>query len=197
MRKEDMLSYLKQKTEELTEEMTLTPFTAAAMSQLFSVQRNTISHYLNQSLAKGEVIKVNSRPVYFFHRATFEGRFHPVSDTVFDSMKQLFAEEANPVEPLPSEEAPQPEAGDPDRVFCNFIGAEGSLKHAIVQSFLHHRTRLSKGDGVKCLSINLRDFRADDFVGKLTLAAADNIVKGEGHDEKNKNRQKDKHGGIG
>ena len=35
------------------------------------MQRNTASHYLNQLVAQDVLVKINTRPVYFLHKAAF------------------------------------------------------------------------------------------------------------------------------
>lgn len=40
-------------------------FTASEIAKKFDVKRNTVSHYLNQMVDEGKIIKINTRPVYF------------------------------------------------------------------------------------------------------------------------------------
>ena len=41
-------------------------FSAASLADGFKITRNTASQYLNELVKKGSVVKINSRPVYFF-----------------------------------------------------------------------------------------------------------------------------------
>ena len=51
------------------------PFTAAAISAQLHVSRSLASKYLNELAKEGKVIKVSSRPVYFFHRKKMEEKY--------------------------------------------------------------------------------------------------------------------------
>lgn len=50
-------------------------FTASYLAAVLSVSRNLVSQYLNEGVRNHEIIKVNSRPVYFFSRVAIESRF--------------------------------------------------------------------------------------------------------------------------
>ncbi|MCD2347833.1 hypothetical protein [Clostridium guangxiense] len=78
MLKDDTLKYLYEKTKNYEKGKNNKIFTAQYISELFKVKRNTISHYINQMIEDGEVIKVNTRPVYFFHKRAFEETFFQV-----------------------------------------------------------------------------------------------------------------------
>lgn len=43
-------------------------FTAVAIAESLGISRNTVSQYLNQLVKNGKVIKINTRPVYFFDK---------------------------------------------------------------------------------------------------------------------------------
>ena len=49
--------------------------TAAWLSDHFQCSRNLISHYMSELQQRGQIIKINTRPVYFFLRKTLEERF--------------------------------------------------------------------------------------------------------------------------
>ena len=68
MLKDDILKYLLKKTNEYVKNKNNYTFTAQDISNIFGVKRNTISHYLSQMIDNGQVIKINTRPVYFFHK---------------------------------------------------------------------------------------------------------------------------------
>ncbi|MCD5001161.1 sigma 54-interacting transcriptional regulator [Enterococcus saccharolyticus] len=67
-------------------------FTATELAKKFDVKRNTISHYLNQLNEQGEVIKINSRPVYFFHKEAFENQFYPLRQQIYTNAEEIVAE---------------------------------------------------------------------------------------------------------
>lgn len=47
-------------------------FTANHISESLNISRNLASQYLNELVKEGRAIKVNSRPVYFFHKKNVE-----------------------------------------------------------------------------------------------------------------------------
>lgn len=47
-------------------------FTAVAIAESLGISRNTVSQYLNQLVKNGKVIKINTRPVYFFDKEILE-----------------------------------------------------------------------------------------------------------------------------
>lgn len=118
MLKDDILKYLSEKTEAFIKGQENENYTSQAISEVFKVKRNTISHYLNQMVESEEIIKVNTRPVYFFHRDTFERKFFKVSGCVYESFEQLFQEEPKNID---------------FNIFDELIGSDGSLKKAIEQ----------------------------------------------------------------
>lgn len=113
MLKNKLLEYLKEETEKLNRDSILEKFTSQYIANIFGVKRNTISHYINQMIENGQVIKINTRPVYFIHKDTFESRFFETNKLVYESVNDLFNE-----------------SGKKD-LFNNLIGARGSLKNAI------------------------------------------------------------------
>lgn len=61
-------------------------FTAGDIAETLDMSRNTVSQYLNEKVKTGEVVKVNSRPVYFYERTIVEERMHAqMAQTTFDS----------------------------------------------------------------------------------------------------------------
>lgn len=85
----------------------------------FNIKRNTVSHYLNESIGQ-ELVKINTRPVLFLNKMMFEKRFFPLSKCVYSSIKELFNEENKEV------------CGD-NNVFSKMVGCNGSLKKPIEQ----------------------------------------------------------------
>lgn len=51
-------------------------FTASYYADELNLSRNVVSQYLNEWVKKNEVIKINTRPVYFFSRKELEERFN-------------------------------------------------------------------------------------------------------------------------
>lgn len=117
MLKDDILKYLSEKTENYIQNQHNEIYTAQYISEIFGVKRNTISHYINQMIDEGKVIKINTRPVYFFHKDTFEKRFFNVSKNIFSSMEELFDECV--------------EMNKNDDIFKELIGYNGSLTESI------------------------------------------------------------------
>ncbi|MDU4093238.1 MAG: sigma 54-interacting transcriptional regulator [Pantoea sp.] len=119
MRKDKLLNFLINQTDFFDPQQVSEVFTAAWLAQRFAMQRNTASHYLNQLVAQGELIKINGRPVCFLHKASFEQQFFPLSRSEYASVNELLAEEG--------ERAPQADH------FALLIGHDGSLKKPIEQ----------------------------------------------------------------
>ena len=95
MLKDDILRYLFEKTNEYVKNENNDIFTAQNISNVFGVKRNTISHYLSKMIDDGQVIKINTRPVYFFHKEAFENKFFNVYKNVYSSVEELFQENIN------------------------------------------------------------------------------------------------------
>ena len=119
MRKDKLLNFLINQTDFFDPQNISEVFTAGWLAQRFGMQRNTASHYLNQLVAQGELIKINGRPVCFLHRASFEQQFFPLSRSEYASLAELLAEEG---EPTPAADH-----------FALLIGHDGSLKKPIEQ----------------------------------------------------------------
>lgn len=147
MRKDDLLTFLINQTDFFDPHDVSEIFTASHLAQRFGLQRNTASHYLNQLVAQGVLIKINTRPVYFLHKASFEQQFYRLSRTEFASIDELLAEND----------------GDRERRdhFSLLIGHEGSLKKPIEQL----KTALFYPDGGLPLLIT-----GDSGTGKSYLA---------------------------
>lgn len=93
--KEIVLDELKKRCEEHDIEEHLR-FTAGDIAEALSMSRNTVSQYLNEKVKDGTVIKINSRPVYFFDCASVEKKLGGcLSETIFptlEAMLQAFEE---------------------------------------------------------------------------------------------------------
>ena len=117
MLKDDILKYLFEKTNEYVKNENNHIFTAQNISNVFGVKRNTISHYLSQMIYDGQVIKINTRPVYFFHKEAFENKFFKVFKSVYSSIEELFKENIDTKENRD--------------LFKELIGYNGSLTESI------------------------------------------------------------------
>ncbi len=111
------------------------------------MQRNTASHYLNQLVAGGVLIKINTRPVYFLHKASFEQAYFQLSRDEFNSIAELLAENSG-----------EQRAADH---FALLIGHDDSLKKSIEQ----FKTALFYPDGGLPLLIT-----GDSGTGKSYMA---------------------------
>lgn len=69
--KKEVFDYVQDRTRNYTK-ATLDCLTANAISKELSISRALASQYLNELVKDGVVVKVNSRPVYFFHRKELE-----------------------------------------------------------------------------------------------------------------------------
>ena len=90
--KEIVFEELKKRCEEYAIEEH-TRFTAVSIADALHISRNTVSQYLNERVKTGDVIKINSRPVYFFVREAVENKWSGVvTKCTFDSFEQLAQE---------------------------------------------------------------------------------------------------------
>lgn len=65
-------------------------FTAASIAEALQMSRNTVSQYLNDKVKHNQVIKINSRPVYFFEKENLEKKMKgQVRSFVYSSFEQL------------------------------------------------------------------------------------------------------------
>ncbi len=72
--KEQLKEYLSQQTP-LFEAEKLSYFTTKHMSKYFNISRSVTSQYLNELYKEGELIKINSRPVYFLDKKAIEKKY--------------------------------------------------------------------------------------------------------------------------
>lgn len=93
--KEQVLKYLEDATIGLDlfgewKESQLKELTAGHLASKLGVSRNLISHYFNEFHHDGLVVKVNSRPVYFFHMQSLCEYFHTKADMrTYDTLDEL------------------------------------------------------------------------------------------------------------
>lgn len=117
--KEKISCLLKEETTSFNFKHKNTQFTASYIAEKFNVKRNTISHYLNQLVDEGKIIKINTRPVYFLDRNVFEQIYFPVETCEFKSLEQL---------EMQGNEEPHTNS------FSNLIGWDSSLSKIIEQA---------------------------------------------------------------
>lgn len=87
--KEKLVSYLENQTAFLDIDALDEVFTAQKLSEIFEVKRNTVSHYLNQLNDSGILVKINSRPVYYFHKGAFEAQFFLLEHNFYHNTEDL------------------------------------------------------------------------------------------------------------
>lgn len=119
MLKEEIQDYLENQTAFIDLAQLSDVFTAKYLAAYFKVKRNTVSHYLNQLNEAGILVKINSRPVYYFHKMAFEQQFFALSKTYYASTEEIRAE--------------QPIFSRSKDLFSLVIGHEASLKESIEQ----------------------------------------------------------------
>ncbi|WP_421617756.1 sigma 54-interacting transcriptional regulator [Brevibacillus sp. TJ4] len=96
-------------------------FTSSYLADALGKKRNLVSHTLNSLVRDGKVVKVNTRPVYFFCKETLEQKWAiSLYKSEFASMADLFACKQN----ISSSEA------DP---FSKMIGYMNTISHQIEQ----------------------------------------------------------------
>ncbi|MGM0125549.1 sigma-54 dependent transcriptional regulator, gfr operon transcriptional activator [Enterococcus sp. AZ194] len=117
--KEELINYLNNQTDFIDLNNISELFTAKKLAEIFKVKRNTISHYLNQLTNEGKLVKINSRPVYFFHKEAFERHYFILSETVYRSAEEIQKE--------------QPLFGRQTDFFSLMIGHDKSLNRVIEQ----------------------------------------------------------------
>lgn len=90
--KTDLMRHLDRMTRELSSSNYAT-FTTMRIASECHVSRSLASQYLNELVRAGVVVKVNERPVLFFHRAGLERYLqHGVSGSEYDSMQDMLVE---------------------------------------------------------------------------------------------------------
>lgn len=72
--KEQILSYLAEKSKQFSKQNRILQ-TAGSISDALFISRNLASQYLNEMVKENKLIKINSRPVGFLHRASVEKNY--------------------------------------------------------------------------------------------------------------------------
>lgn len=147
--KEELLNYLKNQTAFLNLEDLSELFTASKLAEVFKVKRNTVSQYLNQLTESGELVKINSRPVYYFHKGAFEKQFFALRTNHYESVQMILAE--------------QPMFGKEQDFFSLLIGHDKSLNRVIEQI----KAALNYPDGGLPVLINGESGTGKSYLVKL------------------------------
>lgn len=95
MLKNDVLAYLKKQTKTLDLDDLDKRFTAGGIAQALNAKRNTVSLYLNQLTNEHKLVKVQTRPVRFIHRAQFEKSNYALKKDTYATVAQLEQENNN------------------------------------------------------------------------------------------------------
>lgn len=117
--KEELVTYLENQTAFIDLHHLSEVFTAQKLAEFFAVKRNTISHYLNQLNEAGILVKINSRPVYYFHKEAFEKEFFLLRNNFYQSSEEILKE--------------QPLFEQQKDLFSLLIGHDKSLSRAVEQ----------------------------------------------------------------
>lgn len=117
--KEELVTYLENQTAFIDLHHLSEVFTAQKLAEIFAVKRNTISHYLNQLNEAGILVKINSRPVYYFHKEAFEKEFFLLRNNFYQSSEEILKE--------------QPLFEQQKDLFSLLIGHDKSLSRAVEQ----------------------------------------------------------------
>ena len=72
---QELYNYLEQQTGQVNFEV-LQPFTTQEMGTVLHISRNTVSQYLNEFFKEGWMVKINTRPVYYFLLETLSRKFN-------------------------------------------------------------------------------------------------------------------------
>lgn len=119
MLKMQIVDYLRNQTAFFEPSLVSEIFTASNIATTFSIKRNTASHYLNQLNEEGILVKINTRPVYFFHKEAFQQQNYLLKRTVYQSFQEMIDE--------------QPVFDRKSDFFQSVIGYRGSLAQTIEQ----------------------------------------------------------------
>ncbi len=95
MLKNDVLAYLKKQTKTLDLDHLDKRFTAGGIAQALNAKRNTVSLYLNQLTNEHKLVKVQTRPVRFIHKAQFEKSNYALKKDTYATVAQLEQESNN------------------------------------------------------------------------------------------------------
>ena len=95
MLKDEILHYLDKETKTVNLEELDDKFTAGGIAKALNAKRNTVSLYLNQLTNEEKLVKIETRPVHFLHRASFEKENYKLKKSVYQSVTKLEQENSN------------------------------------------------------------------------------------------------------
>lgn len=95
MLKDEILHYLDKETKTVNLEELDDKFTAGGIAKALNAKRNTVSLYLNQLTNEEKLVKIETRPVHFLHRASFEKENYKLKNSVYQSVTKLEQENSN------------------------------------------------------------------------------------------------------
>ena len=114
---QELYNYLEQQTGQVNFEV-LQPFTTQEMGTVLHISRNTVSQYLNEFFKEGWMVKINTRPVYYFLRETLSRKFNVQTlDSEYEDL-QFLQQDLN-------------HGRRADSCFAGVIGYHLSLKSAV------------------------------------------------------------------
>lgn len=113
--KKKIYTYLSEKLKKTDILSAESAVTATEISEIFDIKRNTASKHLNDLLEDGKLIKINSRPVYFFEKNLLEIKLDKTAErNTFQSLDELMNNRES-------------------NIFETIIGRNESLKNPIEQ----------------------------------------------------------------
>lgn len=95
MLKDEILHYLDKETKTVNLEELDDKFTAGGIAKALNAKRNTVSLYLNQLTNEEKLVKIETRPVHFLHRSSFEKENYKLKKSVYHSITKLEQENSN------------------------------------------------------------------------------------------------------
>lgn len=95
MLKDEILHYLDKETKTVNLEELDDKFTAGGIAKALNAKRNTVSLYLNQLTNEEKLVKIETRPVHFLRRSSFEKENYKLKKSVYQSVTKLEQENSN------------------------------------------------------------------------------------------------------
>jgi sigma-54 dependent transcriptional regulator, gfr operon transcriptional activator len=87
---EEYLNHTTSISKLMNEEDELHFFSSTYIGNILGLTRNAVSQIMNKLLRVRKVIKINTRPVYFFSKEVLEKEFEtPIEETIFSSIEEL------------------------------------------------------------------------------------------------------------
>lgn len=95
MLKDEILRYLDAKTKTIDLQELNADLTAGGVAKALNAKRNTVSLYLNQLTKEQKLVKIETRPVHFIHKAEFEKNNFRLKNNIYESVAKLEHENDN------------------------------------------------------------------------------------------------------